>query len=94
MNVKSFIPKDLPAQNDGLLAVDPDADNAAILVVVVVAGCSYAGPHESAVGENWAESCQEERTWEKETGNDFEANKIPHCSNVCAVKTEHLLYGN
>ena len=57
--------KDLLAKNEGLLAINPDAHNAAVFVVVVVACCPYPHPDEPAVGENRSESCQEGRTWQR-----------------------------
>ena len=72
-----FISVDLPAQNEGLLAINPDSDHAAIFSVVVVACCSYASPDESAVGEERTEPCQEERTCQRETGDTLTV-----CSNV------------
>lgn len=65
-NGKGFISKHLPAQNDGLLTINPNADDAAVLLVVVVACGSYSGPDESVVGEKRTESCQKGRTWWKE----------------------------
>ena len=41
----------LLAEDECLLSVDPDAHQAAILFVVVVAGSSYPGAHEPAVGQ-------------------------------------------
>lgn len=38
-----------PAENEGLLSIDPDSDNVSVLVVVVVAGCAYTGPNESHI---------------------------------------------
>lgn len=52
----------LPAENDGFLPIDPDPDSAAIFVIVVVAGCSNASPYESAVGQDWTQSCKEAGT--------------------------------
>lgn len=48
--------KDLLAENESLLAINPDAHNAAVFVVVVVACRSYPHPDKPAVGENRTES--------------------------------------
>lgn len=55
--------ENVPAQDDGLLSVDPHAHHATVLVVVVVAGGSDAGPDEPAVGEDGTQSCQVGGTW-------------------------------
>lgn len=55
--------EDVPAQDDGLLPVDPHAHQATVLVVVVVAGGSDAGPDEPAVGEDGTQSCKVGWTW-------------------------------
>lgn len=49
--------EDMPAQDDGLLPVDPHTHHATVLVVVVVAGSSDAGPDKPAVGEDGTQSC-------------------------------------
>ena len=78
---KSFTWTNLPAQNEGLLAINPDTGDAAVLVVVVVACRADAGPDEPAVGEDRAESCQEGGAWRRGTGTDDLLSLIPgHCS--------------
>lgn len=57
--------EDLLAENEGLLAVNPDTHNAAVFVIVVVACCPYPHPDEPAVGQNWSQSRQERRTWKR-----------------------------
>lgn len=88
----------MPAQDDGLLAIDPDTDDAAVFVVVVVARCSNPSPDESAVGEERTESCQERRTWWKETGNDLrrDGSQVALMSvfGEGQVKIEDLLFVN
>lgn len=82
-----FISVGLPAQNEGLLAINPDSDHAAILLVVVVACCSYPSPDESAVGEERTEPCQEERTCQREAGD-----KLTVCSNALSENTGITLW--
>lgn len=38
-----------PAEYKGLLSVDPNSDNVAILLVIVVAGCANPSPDKSQV---------------------------------------------
>lgn len=45
-----------PAQDEGLLAVDPHSDQAAVLVVVEVTRGSDAAPDEPAIGQERTES--------------------------------------
>lgn len=52
----------MPAQDDGLLPVDPHAHHAAVPVVVVVAGGPDACPDKPGVGEDGTQSCQVGRT--------------------------------
>lgn len=60
---KRFVFRAPPAQDEGLLTVDPHSDQAAVLVVVEVTRGSDAGPHEPAVGQERSESRQEEGPW-------------------------------
>ena len=51
----------LLAEDECLLSIDPDTHQAAVLLVVVVAGGSYPGAHEPAVGQEGPDPAAERR---------------------------------
>lgn len=54
-----------PADDERLLSINPDSHDISVLLVVVVAGCAYAGPDESHVGQEWPEAQTERGTCKK-----------------------------
>lgn len=54
-----------PADDEGLLSVNPDSHNISVLLVVVVAGCAYSGPDEPHVRQEWAKAQAERGTCEE-----------------------------